>query len=780
MLYCPNPTCQTLNPEGNRVCQQCHSPLPYRYLWAAGLAVPVPEAGRLLVDRYLSKGQGIFLDTLPGYPPIAGIEELPEGMLAYLRLASLRLHIPLAYDLIPQDPSGEPSLLLLEEAALWQPARSLLPPTERHLPMVALLPGIAPLWEKVSGRRQLAWLWQIANLWEPLLKEGVVSTLLTPELLRVEGCLVRVLELRADPPEQPPSLVHLGQLWRTWQATAHPDLAPFLDSLCLALVDGEVSSSAALLEELDQQIAITNRSKPRHIHIATQTDQGPTRSRNEDACYPASGTLQSEMLTSERPSNPLVVVCDGIGGHQGGDVASNLAIATVYQKLQNLPVATLSPETLAQILSESIANANDRISQRNDDELRQERQRMGTTLVMGLIKTHELYVAHVGDSRAYWITPWGCHQITLDDDVASRQMRLGYNFYRQALQHPNAGSLVQALGMSGSNLLYPTVQRFLLDEDSLLLFCSDGLSDGDRVEEYWDTDLLPVLRGQADLTRVSQRLVEIANTLNGHDNVTVAVVHYQLPDAASDLALLTHYMAVTVTDAPLSFPVVPPPLAAAELIPEVVALTQVATISADPPEEPLPRRTIPLLLSLVFTAMLAGVLIYLLLPLLRNMNLLSAGAPSPSSPPPGTPATPAPAPSLAPGVLVQVGRVDASNPAPLVLSPQPQLGSSPVRPIPPGTILQIVEKPPIEANPWLQVVICAVGAEATDSVAAIKATPPAVPLQTGEAGWIQEADLLPRAMPVQPDAIAPTGCSATPSPAPGPQEPPPSPLVPLG
>lgn len=776
MLYCPNPTCQTLNLEGTRICQQCHSPLPYRYLWAAGLTSPAPEAGRLLGDRYLSKGNGIFLDTLPGYPPIASIEELPDSLLAYLRLAGLRLHIPLAYDLIPQEPtSGEPTLLLLEEAALWQPERAISG-SEGKPPTVAVLPSIAPLWEKVSGRRQLSWLWQIANLWEPLVREGVGSTLLTPELMRVEGGLLRILELRSDDPDHPATLAHLGQLWQVWQRSAQPEIASFLNTLSSALAEGSISNSVALLEELDEQVTLINRNKPRHIHIATQTDQGPTRSRNEDACYPASGTLQSEVLHSGQPSSPLVVVCDGIGGHQGGDVASNLAIAAVHQKLQNLSVATLSPEAIAYAIDESVALANDRISQRNDDELRQDRQRMGTTLVMGLIKHQELYVGHVGDSRAYWITPWGCHQMTLDDDVASRQMRLGYNFYRQALQHPNAGSLVQALGMSGSNLLHPTVQRLLLDEDSVLLFCSDGLSDGDRVEEYWDTDLLPVLQGQAELSRVSQRLVEIANTLNGHDNVTVAVVHYQVPDAAADRAAITNYMNSAPNDVAIPLAKTPEPVLSAPIPSSTPAATQVVAPTATE-VEPAPRRPVPVFLSLLFAAVLVGVLGYLLLPVLRGFGLL-ASDPQPTPSPEPSPSVTAPSP-LAPTAVIQVGRVDTSSPAPLGLFPQPQLGSAEGKAITPGTVLQVIEKPSIEGTPWLRVRVCSVGVEVTNANAPTEAISPTPIPQAGEEGWVQEAELMPRVMPVAPEAIAGSPCAPSPTTPPSPQSPEATP-TPLG
>ena len=87
---------------------------------------------------------------------------------------------------------------------------------------------------------------------------------------------------------------------------------------------------------------------------------------------------------------------------------------------------------------------------------------------------------------------------------------------------------MQALGINNSINLHPTVQRFPIDEDSIFLICSDGLSDNDRVEKSWQTEILPLLDGKIDLVTVRDRLIEIANTKNGHDNVTVALVYYQV------------------------------------------------------------------------------------------------------------------------------------------------------------------------------------------------------------------------------------------------------------
>ncbi|MEL7409673.1 MAG: protein phosphatase 2C domain-containing protein, partial [Cyanobacteria bacterium J06558_2] len=173
------------------------------------------------------------------------------------------------------------------------------------------------------------------------------------------------------------------------------------------------------------------------------------------------------------------------------------------------------------------------INKRNDSEHRQERQRMGTTLVMALSYAHEMFLAHVGDSRIYWITPNSCHQVTVDDDLASREVRLGYALYRDSLQYPSAGALIQAIGMRDSTALHPNLQRYVIDDDCIFLLCTDGLSDFDRVEQQWRQIVLPVLEGKRDLVSAVKDLITLANKKNGHDNVTVALVHCQVKPVAN-------------------------------------------------------------------------------------------------------------------------------------------------------------------------------------------------------------------------------------------------------
>ncbi|MBD2598615.1 protein phosphatase 2C domain-containing protein [Nostoc spongiaeforme FACHB-130] len=526
-LYCPNELCQAANPLTHKFCQRCSTPLPKRYLWVVGDVLNVGSPGEILADRYLVLNKSVVLDTKPGLLPHGLETENLEAIRAYLRLIPYRLHIPQVYGVLSfKDGRSRKEILLLEKPPLFTE-----PTTDAQL---RLCPQLTTAWRNATSIRQLNWLWQLAHLWQPLVSEGVASSLLEAHLLRVEGPLVRLLELRFD--TATPTLSDLGEFWQQLLPDTKPVIAEFVNQVSNYLIHGEINSAEVLISVLDRGLAELGELQSPKIKIITKTDTGPKRQRNEDACYPPSGT----MLSKPPQATALAIVCDGIGGHEGGNVASNLAIDTIQQQVQQLtkvPYNHIDPSLLLADLEQAVAVANDKISQRNDSENRQGRKRMGTTLVMALPVAHEMYITHVGDSRAYWITRDGCYQVTLDDDVASREVRLGYAIYREAVQQSGSGSLVQALGMSSSTALHPTAQRFILDEDAVFLLTSDGLSDFDRVEEYWETEILPILTEETDLVTVADKLLEIANTKNGHDNVTIALVHYQVKYVEPELTL---------------------------------------------------------------------------------------------------------------------------------------------------------------------------------------------------------------------------------------------------
>ena len=533
-LQCQNLTCLSPNALTNRFCEKCGTPLVKRYLWMMGDWVrSYYRVGELIDDRYLVKQPQIVLDTKPAQAPQAP-DEPPSWISLYLKLLPFHLHIPQVYGYIP---SPDERLNM----DIWLLEYGTIPLDETgELIYPQLLPTLAEVWSQASDLRQIHWLWQMAKLWYPLQKKAMVSSLLNPFLTRVNNQLLLLLELSKDEATTP-NLRNLGAFWAGLIPTAAANIQDFLASLTQELESGDLDRPESLIAILDYALQHYGRGQERTYEIFTCTDTGPVREHNEDACYPPA----NQAITLSNGQNPLAIVCDGIGGQEGGEIAAQLAIETLPREINQSPTTDIQvyPDSHSLVLEQAIRVTNDLISQRNDQESRQDRRRMGTTLVMAFGQAQEMYAAHVGDSRIYWITAQGCHQVTVDDDLADREVKLGYLLYRDAIQYPNAGALVQALGMGSATNLHPTVQRLIVDQDCVFLLCSDGLSDYDRVEQYWDSEILPLLRGEKTVTAVGESLLQLANQKNGHDNSTIALVYCRVVPAAEPVTPLVYAQA---------------------------------------------------------------------------------------------------------------------------------------------------------------------------------------------------------------------------------------------
>ena len=737
------------------------------YLWALGEGIKGCKPGDLIAGRYLVKRDRLLVDTQPEQLPEMP-EEIPSVVTPYLRLFGYQLHVPQVYGLVSSQRSKlSGDIWLLENGPILKVTESLMP-------------ELADSWKGATAMRQLNWLWQISQLWQPFIAQGVASTLLTPELQRVEGQLVRFLELQPD--RKPPNLSQLGKLWQQWLEDAHPVIANFLRQLCQQMVAGQVRNGEQLMSQLDKALAKCGRFYDRHVEIATGTDVGRARAHNEDACYPPSGTV----FSGNPGSSACAIVCDGIGGQDGGEIASAEAIAVLRDKLDQMPLhqANWDPLSLTSKLERAACAANDKIAGRNDSEHRQGRQRMGTTLVMALAHIHELYVAHVGDSRAYWITRTGCYQVTLDDDVASREVRLGYSLYRDALEQVAAGALIQALGITSSNTLHPTVQRLPVDEDCVLLLCSDGLSDKDRVEECWEAEILPILDGSIGVARARDRLIEIANTRNGHDNVTVALIHCQahLRDEGNTFTELSVAPLDTPAEPIIDTDDLPTDLTGPPTIGEGNSQTQLLQ-----PQKS--TSSFSLLLKIVFLLGLGGVFSYFFIPpvgraidtagesIFGKRGLIKVE----NTPQKIVESVPAPVKSLETGSFIEIkssageelGKEGESLDLRVAIGELTVKGT-----VPAGSVLQVTNKQLTPQGNWLELKVCSIPENvrsnspkpesnkdfSTVSKPALNpspavATPSPSPvvkptvevesakLQAGEIGWIQEQAAVSKVVP---------------------------------
>lgn len=259
------------------------------------------------------------------------------------------------------------------------------------------------------------------------------------------------------------------------------------------------------------------------LEDAGRSDIGRQREHNEDyyAIQVEVKKLESQNGRSLKAKG-LYILCDGMGGHASGEVASALAASTLQQYFQEHWKEGLPSEAT---IREGILLANKAIYTLNQENASSGSGRMGTTLVLALIQDTEAAIAHVGDSRLYrYSRRRGLEQLTVDHEVGQREIQRGVE-PAIAYGRPDAYQLTQALGPRDEHFVSPDVQFIELTEDLLLLLCSDGLTDNDLLESHVESHLDPMLDGQTSLDNGVNMLIDLANQHNGHDNITVIAIH---------------------------------------------------------------------------------------------------------------------------------------------------------------------------------------------------------------------------------------------------------------
>lgn len=256
------------------------------------------------------------------------------------------------------------------------------------------------------------------------------------------------------------------------------------------------------------------------------SDIGQRRGHNED-CF----AIDTNLRKKESPqgiyydAKGLFVVCDGMGGHATGEVASAMAVKNIYRYFENHWTDEL-PE--AEIIREGILQANQAIYSANMEKGQTGSGRMGTTLVLTLIQGTKVGIAHVGDSRIYRVTrKWGLEQLTTDHSVAQSEIKNGIES-EIAFARPDAYQLTQALGPRDNVFVNPDIRYLDIKEDTLLLMCSDGLSDNDLLENNWESVLFPLISSKANLEEGISQIIDLGNQLNGHDNITGILVRIKV------------------------------------------------------------------------------------------------------------------------------------------------------------------------------------------------------------------------------------------------------------
>jgi protein phosphatase len=249
----------------------------------------------------------------------------------------------------------------------------------------------------------------------------------------------------------------------------------------------------------------------RSIAVGAKTDVGLRRAHNEDSFCAA-------------PELGLFVVCDGMGGHNAGEVASRLAVEVIHKHLHEAQAGANPPmvgaydhrlSARANRLASAIRLANQAIH--DTAQTKPGQAGMGTTVVAGLVSDQTLSVAHVGDSRLYLVRGDDIRQVTGDHSLVAEQVRRGLLTEEEAEQSSQRNVVTRALGVEAS--VEVDLEEVPLAIGDVVLLCSDGLTQGVKASQIKE-----VVQREPDPQAASERLVQMANEAGGMDNTTVILV----------------------------------------------------------------------------------------------------------------------------------------------------------------------------------------------------------------------------------------------------------------
>lgn len=240
------------------------------------------------------------------------------------------------------------------------------------------------------------------------------------------------------------------------------------------------------------------------MKIFGKTDIGLVRSSNQDAFR--IGRFDSGTVWA--------VLCDGMGGASGGDVASKMAVDLIAERILGNYNDNMKTFSVSNLLESAINFASIKIFDiaRDDETL----AGMGTTVVAAIVRDGEVMVSHAGDSRAYIIGD-DIRQITTDHSIVQEMLDRGEISEEEAKHHPIKNYITRALGVKDRINVDFTTEVF--GEKDILLMCSDGLSN------MVESDLLKKIIKCAD-NETCKELVDTANSNGGKDNITVVIASY--------------------------------------------------------------------------------------------------------------------------------------------------------------------------------------------------------------------------------------------------------------
>lgn len=240
------------------------------------------------------------------------------------------------------------------------------------------------------------------------------------------------------------------------------------------------------------------------LKIVAKTDKGRIRDSNQDAY--AVGEFPDEVAWA--------IVCDGMGGAAGGNIASALAVKVISDKINASYNTQMRDASIKNMLDSALVAAN--IEVYDLAYSKSELKGMGTTVVCAIVRGDQAYIAHAGDSRAYVLTDGQLRQVTTDHSVVQDLLSSGKITPDEAKNHPNKNLITRAVGVD-KNISIDFDQVDLMPDDTLIL-CTDGLSN------YVSDDEMMSEISDGKYYAYADRLVQKANNNGGGDNITVVAI----------------------------------------------------------------------------------------------------------------------------------------------------------------------------------------------------------------------------------------------------------------
>lgn len=240
------------------------------------------------------------------------------------------------------------------------------------------------------------------------------------------------------------------------------------------------------------------------IKAYAKSDVGKVREINEDAFY----------ISNSLDEVQLYMLADGMGGYNGGEIASKLAIQSAKNYIENnFKEIEKDKDSIIQLIGSSIEYANMVVYEKAKEN--KELSGMGTTLEVCLIYNNRAFIGHVGDSRIYRIRKEFMRKLTQDHSYVQKLVKDGTITQEEAAHHPQKNMLMKALGCNAFVEPDVMVKGFL--KDDILIMNSDGLTNLVSQEEIFK-------ESKKNIEQATKNLVQMANDNGGYDNITVIII----------------------------------------------------------------------------------------------------------------------------------------------------------------------------------------------------------------------------------------------------------------